>query len=99
MNNGQEKGTSFSELMTDNSDKYKLNPFSELVKWAVGMSNHTLPAISLSIMERVPMKNPKKLIDLGEQLKEEISTVLGEYMTDCSFRRESLFFILQPFGF
>jgi hypothetical protein len=77
MNNGQEKGVSFSELMTDKSDQYKLNPFKELFKWIRGNSVHTLPAIALAIMERVPLRDPKKYIQLGEKLKQEISAVLG----------------------
>ena len=42
-------GKSFRDYMA--GDAGNLNPFTEMLKWLVGQSNHTLPAISLAIIE------------------------------------------------
>ncbi|KFU94001.1 Fatty-acid amide hydrolase 2, partial [Chaetura pelagica] len=55
-------------------------PLWEWVKWLVGMSSHTLPAIALGLTEKVMKLNPggnAKLVSMGKSLKEEMEALLG----------------------
>jgi fatty acid amide hydrolase 2 len=54
--------------------------FRELVKWVGGGSDHTLPALVLSILEKIPhvtAKRRKELLVLGKELREEMIKALG----------------------
>ena len=58
-----------------------LNPNQELMRFVLGESNHTLPAISLGIAERLVANQKdvhKKQLDKLNQLRDKISKVLGE---------------------
>lgn len=77
MSNGKSTSKNFSDLMTDHSKTYKLNPYWEFLKSIFGKSKHTLPAIFLAVGERAPIINPEKLIQKGEELREELNTILG----------------------
>ncbi|NXI49647.1 FAAH2 hydrolase, partial [Chloroceryle aenea] len=55
-------------------------PLWELMKWLVGMSSHTLPAIALGLTEKLMKLNPRgnaKLVSMGKSLQEEMEALLG----------------------
>ena len=61
--------------------KGKLNPLTEMIKWALGRSVHTLPAILLSIGERFVFTESqfhKNYVKLGLQLRDELEELLGQ---------------------
>ncbi|XP_013399812.1 fatty-acid amide hydrolase 2 [Lingula anatina] len=71
-------GTTFCELM---GNGVPVNPYLEFIKWLVGLSNHTLPAISLGMTEKLGRLFPekqKKAISICEKLKEEFQELLGD---------------------
>ena len=53
-----------------------------MFKWFFGKSEHTLPAIALAMVEKIPKKyapsHYEKWITEGKLLKEELSEILGE---------------------
>jgi fatty acid amide hydrolase 2 len=76
---GSVEQTSFYQSMCDGQP-----PFSrglELLKWSVGRSDHTLPAIMLAIVEGVTKLVPdrtRSFCALGRELRDEIVAMLGE---------------------
>ncbi|KAM6353045.1 LOW QUALITY PROTEIN: fatty-acid amide hydrolase 2 [Alca torda] len=74
--NGQE-----AQVFTDPGDHGKpVWPLWELMKWLVGMSSHTLPAIALGLTEKLMKLNPganAKLVSMGKSLQEEMEALLG----------------------
>ncbi|XP_069842202.1 fatty-acid amide hydrolase 2 isoform X2 [Dendropsophus ebraccatus] len=67
----------FADLMANGSTMW---PGFELLKWMVGLSNYTLPAIGLAIAEKFAHLNPEgnaKMIQKAKNLKEEINSLLG----------------------
>jgi fatty acid amide hydrolase 2 len=53
----------------------------EIVRWALGRSPHTLPALSLAILERGTKLLPgrmRRAIALGQELRAEIEQLLGD---------------------
>lgn len=66
--------------MTDR--KGDLNPFIELIKFIVGLSNHTLGAIAVAISEKItpPASSPLQQanVRLREELKEKFRNLLGK---------------------
>ncbi|NWW50426.1 FAAH2 hydrolase, partial [Pedionomus torquatus] len=68
----------FTDLLGDHGKP--VWPLWELMKWLVGMSSHTLPAIALGLTEKVMKLNPggnAKLVSMGKSLKEEMEALLG----------------------
>lgn len=59
-----------------------VNPYWELMKACVGLSNHTIPAIGLGILEKVESVTPKGVLEsflqIGEELRQELESILGE---------------------
>jgi fatty acid amide hydrolase 2 len=58
----------------------EVNAWVELLRWAVGRSDHTLPAIGLALLERVPRfyEGPRReFIARGRALREELTRRLG----------------------
>ena len=59
-----------------------INPFWELLKSCVRLSNHTIPAIGLGMLEKFESLAPKSVsesfIQMGEELRQELESVLGE---------------------
>ena len=78
MNNGKDSSNNFGFMMTNNSPDRKLYPLWELFKSFFGKSMHTLPAIALSIFERLPLHEPEKAILKGDELREQLKETLGK---------------------
>jgi fatty acid amide hydrolase 2 len=52
----------------------------ELARWALGRSPHTLPAIGLALLEKLPSLLPartRRSVELGRALRRELATLLG----------------------
>lgn len=70
-------GPSFRELLGNGA------PFStarELVRWSLGRSPHTFPALALAVVEQVPELLPNqrdRFLELGKALSAEIKELLG----------------------
>lgn len=73
-------GPSFCDLM--GTEKTTVNPFWEMLKSSVGLSNHTLPAIGLGIMEKFQAIVPQSFSDsfqkMAEELEDELNSMLGD---------------------
>ncbi|XP_054070609.1 fatty-acid amide hydrolase 2 isoform X2 [Rissa tridactyla] len=68
----------FTDLLGDHGKP--VWPLWELMKWLVGMSSHTLPAIALGLTEKLMKLNPganAKLVSMGKSLQEEMEALLG----------------------
>lgn len=59
-----------------------VNPFWELFKSCIGLSNHTIPAIGLGMLEKFENLTPKSVsesfIQMAEELRLELESILGE---------------------
>jgi len=78
MRNGKSKTEAFGRLMNEGKAK-PVNPLFELIKSALFLQDkHTLPAIGLSIVERLPLSKPDYYIHLGNQLRQELKAILGK---------------------
>ncbi|OWF55125.1 Fatty-acid amide hydrolase 2 [Mizuhopecten yessoensis] len=74
MNSGG--GKKFAEFMSD--DNGRVNCVVELLKWLVGCSQHTLPAISLGIVESFSMpETDKKFLKVFDKLELDITKLLA----------------------
>ena len=72
----------------------QIQPFCELLKFLVGQSEHTLPAIGLALMENgvdTESEEHKKFYKMGQELREELNDMLGELATFYWFRNFRLF--------
>ena len=70
-------GPSFAELMGQGR---AINAWLELLRWVLGRSEHTLPAIGLAILEKAPALLPglqEKYLDRAPRLKDELNKKLG----------------------
>ncbi|XP_056347019.1 fatty-acid amide hydrolase 2 isoform X3 [Oenanthe melanoleuca] len=68
----------FTDLLGDHGKP--VWPLWELIKWLVGMSSHTLPAIALGLTEKLVNLNlsgKAKLVSMGKSLQEEMEALLG----------------------
>ncbi|MGZ3424265.1 MAG: amidase [Polyangiales bacterium] len=71
------EGPSFAELM---GNGVALHAGAELLKWATRRSDHTLPAIALALIEKVPKLVPsraERAIEIGKRLKETLLSEIG----------------------
>ncbi|XP_042335564.1 fatty-acid amide hydrolase 2 isoform X2 [Sceloporus undulatus] len=76
--NGQET-QAFTELLGDHGKP--VWPSWELVKWMMGMSSHTLPAIALGLTEKVVKYSPRenaKLAAKAQSLQTQMVNLLGD---------------------
>jgi len=58
----------------------KINPLKELLKWFFGLSEHTLPALLLCIIEMFP--TPQHIKENMESIKEELRQELHDLLGD-----------------
>ncbi|KAL3882734.1 hypothetical protein ACJMK2_029045 [Sinanodonta woodiana] len=72
-------GTSFCQYMANCNGQ--VNPYLEFFKWVFGCSNHTLPAISLGIVEKLDFLlegSNKKALETFKRLEKELQDLLGD---------------------
>lgn len=71
---------SFSEELTER--KGKVNIYTEFLKWCVGKSEHTFPAIAIGFLEKVDVGHDKEdyaeIVSVCKKLKSDFQRVLGE---------------------
>jgi fatty acid amide hydrolase 2 len=73
-----EQGPSFASLLGCGTE---IRPGWELLRWIAGRSNHTLPALGLALLEKIPKLVPargKKLVEAGIQLRAELLRIIGK---------------------
>lgn len=73
------EGPSFAELLGEGQ---AVNATGELLRWTLGRSPHTLPAIGLALAERFVKASPRRLkraIEAGRALRNEIVNRLGPH--------------------
>ncbi|MEA2433155.1 MAG: fatty acid amide hydrolase 2 [Actinomycetota bacterium] len=69
--------TTFSELLGDGS---KIPAGRELLKWGVGKSDHTFPAIALALLEKGVDLMPNRtarFVKMGHELRDELAETIG----------------------
>ncbi|KAL8180984.1 UNVERIFIED_CONTAM: hypothetical protein K2H54_043409 [Gekko kuhli] len=74
-----QKNQNFTDLLGDHGKP--VWPVWELMKWTVGMSSHTFPAIALGISEKFVHYSPKlnsKLESMGHSLRTELVNLLQD---------------------
>lgn len=72
-------GTPFGVLLSGGGERTRALP--ELLRWATGRSDHTLPALALTLIERIPEALPDRtraLRDEARALRHEIADALGD---------------------
>ncbi len=75
--NGEKSSVNFGKLLKDAD--HPINPYLELLKSISGMQkHHTLPALGLALTERIPNPNSQYHIEMGNQLRKELSDILGD---------------------
>jgi fatty acid amide hydrolase 2 len=70
-------GPKFAELM---GQGVAIRSGRELVRWAMGRSKHTLPAIGLAILEKAPAltrARTQRFVEEGHRLRAEIASAIG----------------------
>ncbi len=70
-------GPSFAAVM---GQGVEISGPRELARWLAGRSRHTLPAVLLTLVEKVPRLTPRRsrrFVDLGHALREEVTALLG----------------------
>ncbi|KAM9128010.1 fatty-acid amide hydrolase 2 isoform 1-T1 [Pangshura tecta] len=73
-----QKAQLFTDLLGDHGKP--VWPLWELMKWFLGMSLHTIPAIALALTEKLMKLNPggnAKLVSMGHSLRTEMMNLLG----------------------
>lgn len=69
--------TSFSVLLGNGRP---IRPFREFARWMAGRSPHTLPALGLAVLERVPKllaRGASKMENLGQELRRQLVDLIG----------------------
>ncbi|XP_041354859.1 fatty-acid amide hydrolase 2-A-like [Gigantopelta aegis] len=72
-------GTPFASLMAEETGS--VNCATELLKWVVGRSDHTLPAIGLGLVEKLDYLRESyhpKFLDMLEKLELKLQEMLGD---------------------
>ncbi len=70
-------GPSFSSMLGEGTE---IAPAWELLKWALGRSPYTLPALGLALVEKIPKAFPsygRRFIALGKELRRELVELIG----------------------
>jgi fatty acid amide hydrolase 2 len=71
-------GPTFAELM---GDGVAIDAFAELFRWLRGRADHTLPAIGLALLEKLPALMParaKQALAHAERLRDELDATIGD---------------------
>lgn len=55
----------------------RISVFKELIKWPLGLTPHTLPALALAALEMLPMPT-QRFVEASRALKQELLAALGE---------------------
>ena len=79
MRDGKSTSTSNASLLVDQSPTKKFNAALELIKFFIGQSDYSLPAIAMAIFEKIPIKNPENFLKIGDSLREELKAILGKF--------------------
>ncbi len=58
-------------------DGRRISTFRELVKWPLGMTPHTLPALILALLETLPLPT-RRYVEMGRALRAELMHTLGD---------------------
>jgi fatty acid amide hydrolase 2 len=78
---GELSEESYEAILASGSDKARISVSVELLKAAVGRSNHTLAALAVgaagNVMERLTARSSKRAFELGQRLKLELGDLLG----------------------
>ncbi|XP_063793060.1 fatty-acid amide hydrolase 2 [Pseudophryne corroboree] len=77
MSSGASKEESFTHLMSNGKRWW---PSFELLKWMIGLSPHTIPALGLTLTENLANLNTQgnaKMIQKAKNLKDELNSLLG----------------------
>jgi fatty acid amide hydrolase 2 len=75
---GSAEEVTFRELMANGAP---FSPARELVRWSIGRSHHTLPALVLALIEGVTKLRPadtERFVALGRTLRRELDSLLDE---------------------
>lgn len=75
---GTQETTSFRSRLEYGEKKHMGR---ELARWAVGTSDHTLPAIALALVEKITHASPKdtaRFVAMGKALKDEVASRIGD---------------------
>ena len=71
-------GTAFGTLLGNGEP---IDALAQLARWAVGRSPHTLPALALTLIEKVPALMPgrtEKMVALTRALRHDVVSLIGE---------------------
>lgn len=72
-----EQGPSFASLLGGGTE---IRAGRELGRWALGRSPHTLPALGLALLEKLPKLVPargQRMVEAGLRLRDEITEAIG----------------------
>jgi len=72
-------GPSFAALMGD--DGPAVRPLRELLRWLLGRSAHSFPAIGLALTEHLTKLTPRRsarFLAMGKALREEVQSTIGD---------------------
>lgn len=72
------EGPSFAELM---GEGVPVRAGRELLKWFAGRSDHTLPAIGLALVEKLPGllgERTERALEIAARLKQQLATEIGD---------------------
>ena len=75
-------GPLFATLM--GHDKGTINPFWEFLKWILQLSDHTLPAIGLALLEKLERMQPSRVAEKARQHLKRLRTELLALLDDHS---------------
>ena len=77
MRNGKNLSLDMNKMiMCDRPGKF--NPYLELLKLIFGCSRHTFHGVIYSIVEKKPLDEPEKYIQMGNDLREYFNELLGQ---------------------
>lgn len=79
MNDGKSKAKLNGDILVNKEESSKeFKPVKEIAKFFTCQSDHTFPIVVMGTLERLPTKNPEKLLKMRSELQEEIKSFLGK---------------------